>query len=129
MRTGSVMRRCLPRRWKARSNGNACAEGAGSDQSRAAGRPPGEMTPEELLEQLDVALHELSDRGASVEDRWKGAPANAGVSAQAFGLLTEWVAALRDASLGMERALLDINLGGTAPATADSLGARPASKA
>jgi hypothetical protein len=126
---GAVMSRCLPRRWTDKSRGRHFRHGAGSDGSEGTRRLPVEPPPGgELSEQLDEALHELLEHGTAVEDRWKASRADARLSAQAVGLLSEWVAALRNASLGMERALLDTDIGDTASAGPDSFAARSVAK-
>ena len=124
---GALMRRCLPYKWTDKSRGRHFRHGAGSDGSSGrSGLPVEQMPARELFERLDVALHELQDQGLAVEERWMGSPGDDGLSAQASALFTEWVAALRDASLGMERALLDVNLGETRPSGNPSVGAKPA---
>jgi hypothetical protein len=108
---GAMMRRCLPRRWTDRTSGRVCGDEASSDGSNEIGPRLAETPSYELRERLEVALHELQDQGVAVEERWSDSPGGDGLSAQAAALLTEWAAALRAASLGMERALMDVKLG------------------
>lgn len=123
----AVIRRRLPNKRTEEPRGRHFRHGAGSDGSPGPSDLPVEQMPaRELFERLDVALHELQDQGLAVEEKWMGSPGDDGLSSQASALLTEWVAALRDASLGMERALLDVNLGETRPSGNSSVGAKPA---